>query len=203
MKKMKRIMAGLLSLLLVFSLAACSGGGDKADFEMDVQQVYEELTALPDMPALIELPEDKALDFLGLDMSQCVQAVAAICAVNIQADEIWLVEAKDSSAAAEIEELARSRVQQRMEEFKGYSPEQYQVLESVRSLCREDGLTAIVVIHDLSLALRFCDRFLMLRDGTVYRYGGREILDPLSLRETYGVDAKVVEVEGKPLVMVS
>ena len=31
----------------------------------------------------------------------------------------------------------------------------------------------------------------------------REILDPLSLRETYGVDAKVVEVEGKPLVMVS
>ncbi len=80
---------------------------------------------------------------------------------------------------------------------------QYQVLESVRSLCREDGLTAIVVIHDLSLALRFCDRFLMLRDGTVYRYGGREILDPLSLRETYGVDAKVVEVEGKPLVMVS
>ena len=53
---------------------------------------------------------------------------------------------------------------------------QYQVLESVRSLCREDGLTAIVVIHDLSLALRFCDRFLMLRDGTVYRYGGREIL---------------------------
>ena len=80
---------------------------------------------------------------------------------------------------------------------------QYQVLESVRWLCREDGLTAIVVIHDLSLALRFCDRFLMLRDGTVYRYGGREILDPLSLRETYGVDAKVVEVEGKPLVMVS
>ena len=80
---------------------------------------------------------------------------------------------------------------------------QYQVLESVRSLCREDGLTAIVVIHDPSLALRFCDRFLMLRDGTVYRYGGREILDPLSLRETYGVDAKVVEVEGKPLVMVS
>lgn len=147
MKKMKRILAGLLSLLLVFSLAACSGGGDKADFEMDVQQVYEELTALPDMPAMIELPEDKALDFLGLDYSKCSQAVTAICAVNIQADEIWLVEAKDSSAAAEIEELARSRVQQRMEEFKGYSPEQYKVLEGA-AILREGNYVVLLVSQD-------------------------------------------------------
>ena len=46
MKKMKRIMAGLLSLLLVFSLAACSGGEDKASFQMDVQEVYQQLIAL-------------------------------------------------------------------------------------------------------------------------------------------------------------
>lgn len=147
MKKMKRIMAGLLSLLLVFSLAACSGGEDKASLQMDVQEVYQQLIALPDMPAMIELPEDKALDFLGLDMSQCVQAVAAICAVNIQADEIWLVEAKDSSAAAEIEELARSRVQQRMEEFKGYSPEQYQVLEGA-AILREGNYVVLLVSQD-------------------------------------------------------
>lgn len=144
MKKMKRIMAGLLSLLLVFSLAACSGGDDKASFRMDVQEVYQQLIALPDMPAMIELPEDKALDFLGLDMSQCVQAVAAISAMNIQADEIWLVEAKDSSAAAEIEELARSRVQQRMEEFKNYAPDQYQVLESA-AILREGNYVVLLV----------------------------------------------------------
>lgn len=148
MKKMKRIMAGLLSLLLVFSLAACSGGDDKASFRMDVQEVYQQLIALPDMPAMIELPEDKALDFLGLDMSQCVQAVAAICAVNIQADEIWLVEAKDSSAAAEIEELARSRVEQRMEEFKNYAPDQYQVLENA-AILREGNYVVLLASQDI------------------------------------------------------
>lgn len=147
MKMMKRFAAAALSLLLVPGLAACSGGGDKADFEMDVQQVYGELTALPDMPAMIELPEDKALDFLGLDYSKCSQAVTAICAVNIQADEIWLVEAKDGSSAAEIEELARSRVQQRMEEFKGYSPEQYQVLEGA-AILREGNYVVLLVSQD-------------------------------------------------------
>ena len=135
MKKMKRIMAGLLSLLLVFSLAACSGGEDKASFQMDVQEVYQQLIALPDMPAM------------GLDYSKCVQALTAICAVNIQADEIWLVEAKDGSSAAEIEELARSRVQQRMEEFKGYSPEQYQVLESA-AILREGNYVVLLVSQD-------------------------------------------------------
>lgn len=144
---MKRSLSALLSLLLVFSLAACSGGEDKASFRMDVQEVYQQLIALPDMPAMIELPEDKALEFLGLDMSQCVQAVAAICAVNIQADEIWLVEAKDSSAAAEIEELARSRVEQRKQEFETYSPSQYQVLESA-AILREGNYVVLLVSQD-------------------------------------------------------
>ena len=146
MKVFKRFTAGLLSLLLIFGLAACSGGNESA-FEMDVQEVYEQLIALPDMPAMIELPEDKALDFLGLDYSKCVQALAAICAVNIQADEIWLVEAKDGSAAAEIEELARSRVEQRMEEFKGYSPEQYKVLEGA-AIFREGNYVVLLVSQD-------------------------------------------------------
>lgn len=145
MKVFKRFTAGLLSLLLIFGLAACSGGNESA-FEMDVQEVYEQLIALPDMPAMIELPEDKALDFLGLDYSKCVQALAAICAVNIQADEIWLVEAKDGSAA-EIEELARSRVEQRMEEFKGYSPEQYKVLEGA-AILREGNYVVLLVSQD-------------------------------------------------------
>ena len=148
MKKMKRIMAGLLSLLLVFSLAACSGGEDKASLEMDVQEVYQQLMALPDMPAMIELPEDKALDFLGLDYSKCVQAVTAISAMNIQADEIWLVEAKDSSTAAEIEELARARVEQRMEEFKNYAPDQYQVLENA-AILREGNYVVLLVSQDI------------------------------------------------------
>ena len=79
---------------------------------------------------------------------------------------------------------------------------QYQVLSLVRSICHKDQITAIVVIHDLNLALRFCDRFLLLKGGEVFRYGDRSVLDGEALRQVYGVQAKVVEVEGRHMVLV-
>ena len=79
---------------------------------------------------------------------------------------------------------------------------QYGVLKMVREICHKDNRIAIVVIHDLNLALRFCDRFLLLKDGAIYRHGDRSILDSTALKEVYGVDAKVVEVEDRHMVLV-
>ena len=79
---------------------------------------------------------------------------------------------------------------------------QYQVLKIVRDICHKDNMVAVVVIHDLNLALRFCDHFLLLKDGKVYRHGDRSILDSTALKEAYGVDAKVVEIEGRHMVLV-
>ena len=79
---------------------------------------------------------------------------------------------------------------------------QYQVLEIVRELCHHDGLTAVVVIHDLNLALRFCDRFLLLRQGQVYAYGDYRILTPEALKAVYQIDGRVVEVENQRMVLV-
>ena len=79
---------------------------------------------------------------------------------------------------------------------------QYQVLKMVRDICHNDNMIAVVVIHDLNLALRFCDRFLLLKDGEVYRHGDRSILDSAALKDVYGVKAKVVDVEGRHMVLV-
>ena len=79
---------------------------------------------------------------------------------------------------------------------------QYQVLKMVRQFCHNDNLIAAVVIHDLNLALRFCDRFLLLKDGQVYGHGDRSILTSQALKDVYGVDAKVVEIEGRHMVLV-
>lgn len=79
---------------------------------------------------------------------------------------------------------------------------QYMVLQMIRDICRQQGITAIVVIHDLNLALRFCSRFLLLSGGQVYRFGGKEIIDRQALKDVYNVDAEVVDVQGHSMVLV-
>ena len=79
---------------------------------------------------------------------------------------------------------------------------QYHVLDIVREICRGSGISAIMVIHELNLALRFCDRFLLLKDGQVYRSGDRSILDRQALREVYGVEARVVTIAERSLILV-
>jgi len=78
---------------------------------------------------------------------------------------------------------------------------QYQVLEIVRGICRDTGITAMVVIHDINLALRFCDRFLLLRQGRVFASGDRSIIDRKALQEVYGVRAQVIQVQGQEMLL--
>ena len=66
---------------------------------------------------------------------------------------------------------------------------------------RERGITAVVVIHDLNLALRFADQFLVMKEGTVCAFGGREVVGPEMIWEVYGVQAQVLEVNGRPVVV--
>ena len=79
---------------------------------------------------------------------------------------------------------------------------QYEVLDLVRRVCREEQLTAVAVLHDLNLALRFCDRFLLLHGGTVYAAGDRSVITAESLRAVYGVEALVTQAAGEPTVVV-
>lgn len=78
---------------------------------------------------------------------------------------------------------------------------QYEVLGLVRQECQTRGIAAVLVLHDLNLALRFCDRFLFLREGTVYAAGGREVVTAENIRAVYGIDAAVAQVAGHPVVV--
>ena len=76
------------------------------------------------------------------------------------------------------------------------------VLGIVRSLARE-GRAALVVSHDLGLAARACDRWVVLANGRVHADGPpAEILNPQLLAEAFGMDAEVVHgSDGLPLVV--
>ena len=75
------------------------------------------------------------------------------------------------------------------------------MLSLVRRMCAQAGITAVLVLHDLNLALRFCDRLLLLSDGTVHACGGAEIMTSEHIRAVYGMDASVRTVDGVPVVI--
>ncbi len=80
---------------------------------------------------------------------------------------------------------------------------QASILALIRQLAREEGLSAVVVLHDLSLAALFCDRLLLLSEGCVVRQGAPgEVLAEELLTGTYGTPLRVLAhpETGAPLV---
>ena len=66
-------------------------------------------------------------------------------------------------------------------------------LEIMR-LLREAGKTTVIVIHDLNLALHFCDDVLLLHDGGLLYHGPiADGLTPERVAEVYGVASHRVE----------
>ena len=54
------------------------------------------------------------------------------------------------------------------------------------------GRMVIAVLHDLSLAARYCDELVLLNDGKVHAQGTpAQVLTPQALREVYRVEAQV------------
>ncbi|GAB3630824.1 ABC transporter ATP-binding protein [Microbacterium shaanxiense] len=61
------------------------------------------------------------------------------------------------------------------------------------SIVRGLGRTVIAALHDLNLALQYCDRVVVLADGGVVAQGPpSEILTPDLIRATFGVDARLI-----------
>lgn len=68
------------------------------------------------------------------------------------------------------------------------------VLDLVRQLNREHGLTVIMVLHDLNLASEYCDRLILLNEGRIHKMGvPAEVLTYRIIEEVY----KTVVVVGK------
>ena len=59
------------------------------------------------------------------------------------------------------------------------------VLTLLRDICRDDGLTAVVSLHQLDLARRFADRIIGLAAGTVVFDGPPAALDAAAVRAIY------------------
>ena len=71
----------------------------------------------------------------------------------------------------------------------------------IRDVSKSQNIASIVVMHDLNLALRYSDKFIMLKEGVIFAEGGKEVINPENIKAVYGVDAYVENVKGIPVVI--
>ncbi len=63
---------------------------------------------------------------------------------------------------------------------------QIKILDLIRKLNKESGLTVIIVLHDLNLASEYCDRIILLNNGLIHKIGSpQEILTYQIIEEVY------------------
>lgn len=66
---------------------------------------------------------------------------------------------------------------------------QIELMEVMGKLCKIKAATVVAVLHDINLALRYCDRLLMMREGRLFAMGRtEEVVNAENLKAVYGME---------------
>ncbi|WP_027467380.1 ABC transporter ATP-binding protein [Deefgea rivuli] len=78
---------------------------------------------------------------------------------------------------------------------------QLALVEAIRTDVRERNSIALLALHDLNLALRCCDRIIVLHDGQCAADGTPlVVLTPALLAKVYGIEGRIEHCsQGKPM----
>jgi iron complex transport system ATP-binding protein len=71
---------------------------------------------------------------------------------------------------------------------------QLEILNLIRQLAKERGLTVVMALHDLNLACQFSDYVIILKEGKVFVTGNpHQVFTLKNIRSVYGVDVAILE----------
>lgn len=138
---MKKVICTILALTMMLTLAAC-GGKTEDTVSVDVNALYESFSQ--QMPDMFYPDEDTMMNFLGISLEDCVQYKVAICAEGMRSDEVWLIEAKDADALSNLQQLAQTRIEAKLDETVSYAPDQYVVVEKAVVLTKGNYLALLI-----------------------------------------------------------
>ncbi|MHA6494634.1 ATP-binding cassette domain-containing protein [Pseudomonas borbori] len=81
---------------------------------------------------------------------------------------------------------------------------QVEVLALVRDLSQRLDLGIVVVLHDINMASRYCDRLIALHSGRLLTQGSpQELMTDSTLEAIYGIPMNVLQHAGQPIAVVN
>ena len=78
---------------------------------------------------------------------------------------------------------------------------QLEVLQLVKTITQTQNIAALVTMHDINLALRYADRFILLKDQTIYAAGNADIITPQAIEAIYAVPVTLSTLNGHRFVV--
>ncbi|MDR0887828.1 MAG: ABC transporter ATP-binding protein [Candidatus Methanoplasma sp.] len=78
---------------------------------------------------------------------------------------------------------------------------QHAIMDLIRKVVKRNDMTAIMTLHDLNLAVRYSDKFVMMHEGSIHAAGDHGIITPENIRSVYHIDAYVETIKGIPIVI--
>ena len=77
---------------------------------------------------------------------------------------------------------------------------QMEVLKFLKKLSKQ-GITVIIAIHDLNLALQYSDHFVLLKEGEIFATGGKEIISNENIEKLYDIKVKIIVDNGDFIIV--
>ena len=78
---------------------------------------------------------------------------------------------------------------------------QVEVMRAIRRVVDERGITAVTVMHDLNLSLRYCDNLVFLKDHHIVASGSKDIVTSELVESIYGIKVDIIDHKGKRVVI--
>ena len=79
---------------------------------------------------------------------------------------------------------------------------QVNIMSSVRRLAAQRGISVVCVLHDLNLALSYCDQLVLLKSGEVFAEGApKDVLTRENIGRVYGTAVHLFEQNGKTFIL--
>jgi iron complex transport system ATP-binding protein len=77
---------------------------------------------------------------------------------------------------------------------------QLEVLELLKEQA-EEGVSIIIAIHDINLAMKYCNKIILLKEGLIHAAGGREIITENELEEVYDIKIKIIQYNQRRIII--
>ncbi len=78
---------------------------------------------------------------------------------------------------------------------------QFEVMEILKRLVKEQKLTVVIAIHDLNLALQYADRVVMMKKGKVVAEGTPlNVFTYENILDVFGVEVEIVDRDKNPFI---